>query len=82
MTTADPIPFAPVPQTDRAPLALPLHQKEVLTYQEVQALGICAERTLRRLVTAGRVERAVVRNGARVKFEKAVLMEELRAAQE
>jgi len=27
-----------------------LHEKIVLDYNEVQALGICAERTLRRLV--------------------------------
>lgn len=51
---------------------------EVLSYKEVQALGICAERTLYRLVTAGKVTRAVIRNGARVKFQKAVLLDELR----
>ena len=57
---------------------LSLTDKPVLTYREVQALGICAERTLRRLVTRGKVTRAVIRNGARVKFEKATLIAELR----
>ena len=58
--------------------ALTLTDKVVLTYREVQSLGICAERTLRRLVTSGKVTRAVIRTGARVKFEKAVLLAELR----
>lgn len=81
--TAHPIALTPVaaPPADRRPLAVPLHEKEVLTYQEAHALGICAERTLRRLVAAGKVARAVIRNGARVKFIKAALLEELRETQ-
>jgi hypothetical protein len=62
----------------RHSVEVPLHEKIVLDYHEVQALGICPERTLRRLLTAGKVVRAVIRNGSRVKFEKAVLLDELR----
>ncbi|MEO6594754.1 MAG: hypothetical protein ABIP94_08380 [Planctomycetota bacterium] len=75
MTATDPL-----PRTRRL-LEVPLHQKAALDYIEVQALGLCAERTLRRLVTAGKVVRAVLRNGSRVKFLREVLIEELREAQ-
>jgi hypothetical protein len=58
---------------------LPLHSKEALDYREVASLGICAERTLRRLVSLGKVARAVLRAGKRVKFLKSILIEELQA---
>jgi hypothetical protein len=57
---------------------VPLPDKLVLSFREVAALGICAERTLRRLIGAGTVRRAIIKTGWRVKFEKAVLLEELR----
>jgi len=79
--SAQPIPLA-ASSTGRQPPAVALHEKEVLDYREAQALGICAERTLRRLMAAGKVVRAVIRNGSRVKFEKAILMQELREAEE
>lgn len=75
-------PVVTVLPADRRLPAVPLHEKEVLAYSEVYELGICAERTLRRLIAAGKVVRAVIRNGARVKFEKAVLLEELRETQQ
>jgi hypothetical protein len=51
----------------------------VLTYREVQALGICAERTLRRLVAMQKVRRSVLRTGKRVKFLKDALLMELQS---
>ncbi len=74
----------PHPVARRAQLprpALPLTEKQFLTYKEVQALGICPERTLRRLVGARVVVRAVHWTGSRIKFERAVLLEELRHPQ-
>ena len=62
--------------------AIPLHQKVVLTYAEVEALGIAPERTLRRLVAVGRVKRSVLRTGRRVRFVVQDLLDELREAGE
>ena len=62
--------------------AVPLHVRPVLTYAELGALGIVPERTLRRLVAIGRVKRAVLRAGRRVRFVVQDLLEELRQAEE
>lgn len=59
---------------------LPLHLKTVLTYPEVAALGIAPERTLRRLVAIGRVQRSVLRLGRSVRFVARDLIDELRQA--
>lgn len=61
---------------------IPLHLRPVLTYAELAALGIVPERTLRRLVAVGRVKRAVLRAGRRVRFVVQDLIEELREAGE
>lgn len=60
---------------------IPLHVRPVLTYEEVEALGIVPERTLRRLVSTGRVKRAVLRPGRRVRFVVKDLIDELRQAE-
>lgn len=58
---------------------IPLHEKEALSYDEVEALGYCSKRQLRRLVMLGRVKRAVLRPGPQaVKFLRGILIEELR----
>lgn len=57
---------------------LPLHLKTVLTYPEVAALGVAPERTLRRLVAIGRVQRSVIRLGRAVRFVAKDLLDELR----
>ena len=62
--------------------AVPLHVRPVLTYAELAALGIVPERTLRRLVAVGRVRRAVLRVGKRVRFVVQDLLDELRQAEE
>ena len=61
--------------------AVPLHLRPVLTYAELAALGIVPERTLRRLVAVGRVRRAVLRAGRRVRFVVRDLLDELRGAE-
>ena len=61
--------------------AVPLHVRPVLTYAELAALGIVPERTLRRLVAIGRVTRAVLRTGRRVRFVVQDLLDELRGAE-
>lgn len=61
---------------DRADI--PLHVRPVLDYAEIAALGIVPERTLRRLVATGRVKRAVLRAGRRVRFVVQDLLDELR----
>ena len=61
---------------------LPLHLKTVLTYLEVAALGIAPERTLRRLVAIGRVQRSVIRLGRSVRFVARDLIDELRQAED
>lgn len=62
--------------------AVPLHLRPVLDYAELAALGIVPERTLRRLVAIGRVKRALVRVGRRVRFVVQDLLDELREAPE
>lgn len=62
--------------------AVPLHQRPVVSYAEAAALGISPERTLRRLVAIGRVKRAVIRSGRRVRFIVRDLLDELRQAEE
>jgi len=57
--------------------AVPLHLKAVLTYAEAAALGIAAERTLRRLVAIGRVKKAIIRTGRSVRFVRDRLIDEL-----
>lgn len=54
-----------------------LAQKPALTYDEVEALGYCSARLLRKLVATGRVRRCVLRAGRSVRFLQAVLVEEL-----
>ncbi len=61
--------------------AVPLHVRPVLTYAELAALGIVPERTLRRLVAVGRVRRAVMRTGRRVRFVRELLLAELLGAE-
>lgn len=58
--------------------AVPLHQRPVVNYAEAAALGICPERTLRRLVATGRVKRAVLRVGRSMRFVVQDLLDELR----
>ncbi len=60
------------------PAAVPLHVRPVLDYAELAALGVIPERTLRRLVAVGRVKRAVLRVGRRVRFVVRDLLDELR----
>jgi hypothetical protein len=62
--------------------AVPLHERPVVSYAEAAALGISPERTLRRLVAIGRVKRAVIRSGRRVRFIVRDLLDELRQVQE
>jgi hypothetical protein len=57
---------------------VPLHVRPVLSYAEVAALGIVPERTLRRLVTIGKVKRSLIRTGRRVRFVVRDLLDELR----
>lgn len=57
---------------------VPLHVRPVLTYAQLDALGVVPERTLRRLVAIGRVKRAVLRVGRSVRFVVADLLDELR----
>lgn len=78
-----PMPAIPRPSRDsQSPLdvgpEVPLHHKTVLTYPEVAALGIAPERTLRRLVAIGRVQRSVLRLGRSVRFVVKDLLDELR----
>jgi len=56
---------------------VPLAEKIALDYTEVAALGLCSERKLREHIATGRVKRAVLRDGRRVRFLRAVLIEEL-----
>ncbi len=59
--------------------AVPLHQRPVLNgYAEVQACGICSERSLRRHIAMGRVKRSVIRNGRNLRFVVQDLLDELR----
>lgn len=59
--------------------AVPLHQRPVLNgYAEVQACGICSERSLRRHIATGRVKRSVIRNGRNLRFVVQDLLDELR----
>ena len=78
--------FPAAPSNSRNPLdvsaASPLHVRPVMTYAELAALGIVAERTLRRLVAIGSVKRAVIRTGRRVRFVVQDLLEELRQGKE
>jgi len=57
---------------------VPLHVRPVLTYAQLDELGVVPERTLRRLVAIGRVQRAVLRLGRSVRFVVADLLDELR----
>ena len=62
---------------------VPLHVRPVLNgYAEVQACGICSERSLRRHIATGRVRRSVIRNGRRLRFVVQDLLDELRQAEE
>ena len=61
---------------------VPLHVRPVLTYAQLDALGVVPERTLRRLVAIGRVKRAVLRIGRNVRFVVRDLLDELREAGE
>ena len=61
--------------------AVPLHLRPVLDYAELAALGIVPARTLRRLVAVGRVKRAVLHVGRRVRFVVKDLLDELRQAE-
>ncbi len=61
---------------------VPLHVRPVLDYAELAALGVIPERTLRRLVAVGRVKRAVLRVGRRVRFVVRDLLDELRQVEE
>ncbi len=61
---------------------VPLHERPVISYAEAAALGISPERTLRRLVATGRVRKAVLRVGRRVRFVVQDLLDELRGAEE
>jgi hypothetical protein len=78
-----------VPSTSAGPqkaldacAAVPLHVRPVLSYAEIEALGILPERTLRRLVAIGRVKRAVLRTGRSVRFVVRDLLDELRQVEE
>lgn len=62
--------------------AVPLHLRPVLNgYAEVQACGICSERSLRRHIATGRVQRSVIRNGRNLRFVRDVLIAELLGAE-
>jgi hypothetical protein len=61
---------------------VPLHERPVLDYAELAALGVIPERTLRRLVAVGRVKRAVLHVGRRGRFVVRDLLDELREAGE
>lgn len=58
--------------------AFPDERKLAFTYAEIAALGICKERTLRKLISSGRVKRSILRNGRRIKFLREELIRELR----
>jgi len=63
--------------------AVPLHLRPVLNgYQEVVALGICSERSLRRHIATGRVKRSVIRNGRNLRFVRQTLIDELLQAED
>jgi len=63
--------------------AVPLHVRPVLNgYAEVQACGICSERSLRRHIATGRVKRSVIRNGRNLRFVRETLIAELLQAEE
>ena len=67
----------------RRSLEVPLHLKPVLNgYAEVAAVGICAERTLRRFIATGRVKQSLIRNGKNLRFVKDLLIDELRQTEE
>lgn len=61
---------------------IPLHLRPVLTYAELDELGVVPERTLRRLVSVGRVKHSVIRIGRSVRFVVQDLLDELREVQE
>lgn len=60
---------------------VPLHVRPVLTYAQLDELGVVPERTLRRLVAVGRVQRSVLRLGRSVRFVVQDLLDELRQAE-
>lgn len=60
------------------PGEVPLHVRPVLTYAQLDELGVVPERTLRRLVAVGRVKRSVLRLGRSVRFVVRDLLDELR----
>ena len=63
--------------------AVPLHVRPVLNgYAEVQACGICSERSLRRHIATGRVRKSVIRTGRRLRFVVQDLLDELRQAED
>lgn len=64
--------------TISTPAPIPPNSKAALTYEEVEALGYCNARTLRKLVMIGKVSRSVLRAGRTVRFLRDVLIEELR----
>ena len=57
--------------------AVPLHEKELLDYDEVRALLGIPERTLNRLKGLGIIDGAIFRVGARVLFDRRVLKQRL-----
>jgi hypothetical protein len=58
-------------------------KKIALTYQEVEALGICGQRLLRRMVATGHVKRSVLRIGRRgIRFLTNILIEELQQSRD
>lgn len=63
--------------------AVPIAERDALTYAEVEALGYCSSRQLRSLVVQGVIRRAVLRIGsgprAGCRFLRTVLIEELQA---
>ena len=62
---------------------VPLHVRPVLNgYAEVQACGICSERSLRRHIATGRVRKSVIRTGRRLRFVVQDLLDELRQAED
>ena len=65
----------------RRVVQVPLAEKIALDYTEVAALGLCSERKLREHLATGRVKRAVLRDGRRVRFLRTVLIEELQEMQ-
>lgn len=59
---------------------LPIERKVAWTYAEVEAVGLCKERALRKMVSMGKVKKAVLRVGRSVKFLRVELIRELGAA--